>query len=181
MEDIVLRFSGEILRILWVGDQSSQSTIPVSRASNSFWFTCIKSIQKYSTEKLKSRKIKCIPEKLRRLNLKTIIQESCVLSLGCRHSVESWNLTLKTREKVCVWCVFESHTHSDRVQKLSLWYCFRKWCPGAQPYFFKISFNYRYLEDVKDMKVVLKAVPMGGDNLPNSLTTSWMNSVPDIN
>ena len=129
MEDIVLRFSGEILRILWVGDQSSQSTIPVSRASNSFWLTCIKSIQKCSTEKLKNRKIKCIPEKLRRLNLKTIIQESCVLSLGCRHSVEPRDINTQTREKVCLLCIVESHTHSISAQKLSHWYCFEQWCP----------------------------------------------------
>ena len=30
---------------------------------------------------------------------------------------------------------------------------------GAQPCFSKISFNYRWLEDVKNMEVVLKAVP----------------------
>jgi hypothetical protein len=30
----------------------------------------------------------------------------CVLSLGCRHSVQPRNLSPKTHEKVCVWCVF---------------------------------------------------------------------------
>ena len=33
-----------------------------------------------------------------------------------------------------------------------------KWCPGAQSNFSKISFNYRWLEDVENMKVVQKAV-----------------------
>ena len=42
-----------------------------------------------------------------------------VLSLGSRHSVGTQNPSPKTREKVCVWCVFESHTHSVSVQKLS--------------------------------------------------------------
>ena len=57
--------------------------------------------------------------------------KNCVLSLGSRHSVDTRNLSPKTREKVCIWCVFDSYTHSVSVQKLSLWYCFRKWCPGA--------------------------------------------------
>ena len=55
----------------------------------------------------------------------------CVLSLGWRHSIEHLDLTTKTREKVCVWCVFESHTYSVSVRKLSHWYYFGKWCPGA--------------------------------------------------
>ena len=46
-------------------------------------------------------------------------RKNCVLSLGCRHSVEPRNLSPQTREKVCVWCVFESHTHSVTMQKLS--------------------------------------------------------------
>ena len=45
--------------------------------------------------------------------------DDCVLSLGFRHSVELRNLSRQTREKVCVWCVFESHTHSVSVRKLS--------------------------------------------------------------
>jgi hypothetical protein len=45
--------------------------------------------------------------------------DDCVLSLGCRHSVEPRNLHIKTREKVCVWCVFESYTHSVNAQELS--------------------------------------------------------------
>ena len=44
----------------------------------------------------------------------------CVLSLGSRHSVEPRNLSHQTREKVCVWCVFESQMHSVSTQKLSL-------------------------------------------------------------
>ena len=60
------------------------------------------------------------------------MSNDCVLSLGCRHSVEPRNLSPQTREKVCVWCVFESHTYSVSVQKLSHWYCFEKWCPGAE-------------------------------------------------
>jgi hypothetical protein len=42
-----------------------------------------------------------------------------VLSLGCRHSAGLSKLSPKTQEKVCVWCVFETHTHSVSVQKLS--------------------------------------------------------------
>ena len=37
-----------------------------------------------------------------------IINDSSVLSLGCRHSVGPRNLNTQTREKVCVWCVFDS-------------------------------------------------------------------------
>ena len=33
--------------------------------------------------------------------------KNCVLSLGCQHSVEPRNLSPKTREKVCVWCVLD--------------------------------------------------------------------------
>ena len=40
-----------------------------------------------------------------------------VLSLGCRHSVEPRNLSLKTREKVCVWCAVESHTQGRNCVK----------------------------------------------------------------
>ena len=47
------------------------------------------------------------------------ISMNCVLSLGCRHSVEPGNLSPQTREKVCIRCVFESHTHSASVRKLS--------------------------------------------------------------
>ena len=60
------------------------------------------------------------------------ISMNCVLSLGRRHNVETRNPIRQTREKVCVWCVFESHTHSVRVQKLSRWDCFETWCPGAE-------------------------------------------------
>jgi len=38
---------------------------------------------------------------------KKLLTKNCVLSLGCGHSVEPQNLRIKTREKVCVWCVFE--------------------------------------------------------------------------
>ena len=31
----------------------------------------------------------------------------CVLSLGSRHSVETQKVTTQTREKACVWCVFD--------------------------------------------------------------------------
>ena len=44
---------------------------------------------------------------------------NCVLSLGYGHSVGPRSLSHQTREKVCVWCVFESHTHSVSVQKLT--------------------------------------------------------------
>ena len=44
---------------------------------------------------------------------------NCVLSLGWGHSVEPRNLSTQTREKVCVWCVVESHTYSVSVQKLN--------------------------------------------------------------
>ena len=44
---------------------------------------------------------------------------NCVLSLGCGHSVGPRNLSTKTPQKVCVWCVFESHTYSVSAQKLS--------------------------------------------------------------
>ena len=37
--------------------------------------------------------------------------------------------------------------------------CYEKWCPGAQPDFSKILFNYRWLEVIENMEVVLKAVP----------------------
>jgi len=29
-----------------------------------------------------------------------------------------------------------SYMHSVSVRILSHWYCFRKWCPGAQTYFY---------------------------------------------
>ena len=88
----------------------------------------------------------------------------CVLSLGSRHSVGPWYLNTQTREKVCVWCVFESHTHCVSTQKLSRWYCFGKWCPGAQPYFSQILFKYRWLYGFKNIEVVLKAVPINTEN-----------------
>jgi hypothetical protein len=47
-----------------------------------------------------------------------IFMENCVLSLGSRHSVGSQKLNTQTQQKVCVWCVFESHTHSVSEQKL---------------------------------------------------------------
>ena len=71
-------------------------------------------------------------------------RKNCVLSLGSRHSVEPRNLSHQTREKVCVWCVFESHTHSVNVQKLSHWYCFVKWCPGAESNHRHEDFQYRW-------------------------------------
>ena len=45
-------------------------------------------------------------------------------SLGSRHTVEPWIITAETPTKVCVWCVFESYTHSVSVQKLSQRYYF---------------------------------------------------------
>ena len=45
--------------------------------------------------------------------------ENCVLSLGCRHSVGPRTLMPQTPQKVCVWCVFVSHTHSVNIGKLS--------------------------------------------------------------
>jgi len=45
--------------------------------------------------------------------------ENCVLSIVWGHSVGPRNLTISTQEKVCVWCVFENHTHSVSEQKLS--------------------------------------------------------------
>ena len=52
--------------------------------------------------------------------------------MGSRHSVEPRNLNTQTQQKVCVWCVFEFHTHSVSVRNLSHWNCFEKWCPGAE-------------------------------------------------
>jgi len=49
-----------------------------------------------------------------------IFQKNCVLSLGSRHSIGPRNLSAQTREKVCVWCVFESRTHRVSAQELSL-------------------------------------------------------------
>ena len=63
------------------------------------------------------------------LQLLYSISMNSVLSPGSRNCVGP---CIKTREKVCVWCVFESHTHSVSVLKLSHWYCFEKWCPGAE-------------------------------------------------
>jgi hypothetical protein len=85
--------------------------------------------------------------------------KNCVLSLGCRHIVEPQKLNTQTREKMCIWCVFETHTHIISVRKFSQRYRLRNWCPGAQPYFSKISFNYSNLSDAENMEVVLKAVP----------------------
>ena len=45
--------------------------------------------------------------------------KNCVLTLGWRHSVEPRNLSPQTREKVCVWYVFETHTHNVSARKLS--------------------------------------------------------------
>ena len=85
--------------------------------------------------------------------------KNCVLSLGCRHIVEPQKLNTQTREKVCIWCVFETHTYIISVRKFSQRYCLRKWCLGAQAYFSKISFNYSKLADAENMEVVLKAAP----------------------
>ena len=41
------------------------------------------------------------------LFMNRIQTENWVLSLGSRHSVEHRNLAPQTREKVCVWCIFE--------------------------------------------------------------------------
>ena len=46
-------------------------------------------------------------------------RKNCVLSLGSRHSVGPRNLSPQPQREVCVWCVFESHTHNVSVQKLS--------------------------------------------------------------
>ena len=50
--------------------------------------------------------------------------KNCVLSLGCRHSVGPRILHPRTPQKVCVWSVFESHTHADswRPQLPSHWF-----------------------------------------------------------
>jgi hypothetical protein len=42
----------------------------------------------------------------------------CVLSLGSRHSVETQKVTTQTREKVCVWCVFDILYLFNRTQCL---------------------------------------------------------------
>jgi hypothetical protein len=42
-----------------------------------------------------------------------------VLALGWIHSVVPRILSPQTREKVCIWCIFESHTRSVSLQKLS--------------------------------------------------------------
>ena len=76
--------------------------------------------------------------------IRKIFTKNCVLSLGWRHSVKPRNLSPQTREKVCVWCVFESHTHSVSVQKLSHWYCFGKWCPGAESHHWHEDFQCRW-------------------------------------
>jgi hypothetical protein len=44
-----------------------------------------------------------------------IINDSCVLSLGSRHSVGPRNLSPKTRQKVCVWCVFDILSPLDQT------------------------------------------------------------------
>jgi hypothetical protein len=85
--------------------------------------------------------------------------KNCVLSLGCRHIVEPQKLNTQTSEKVCIWCVFETHTYIISLRKFSQRYCLRKWCLGAQAYFSKISFNYSKLADAENMEVVLKAAP----------------------
>ena len=84
--------------------------------------------------------------------------KNCVLSLGCRHIVEPQKLNTQTSEKVCIWCVFETHTYIISVRKFSQRYCLRKWCL-AQAYFSKISFNYSKLADAENIEVVLKAAP----------------------
>ena len=40
---------------------------------------------------------------------------NCVLSLGGGHSVLPWNLSPQTREKECVWCVFDSSFSLDQT------------------------------------------------------------------
>ena len=44
--------------------------------------------------------------------------KNCVLSLGSRHSVGPRNLSPQIREKVCVWCVFESHSQGFKDMSL---------------------------------------------------------------
>jgi len=55
-------------------------------------------------------------------------------------------------------CVFLNLTNTALECKKVIDYFFGKWCPGAQPYFYKISFRYRWLEGIKNMEVVLKVV-----------------------
>ena len=43
--------------------------------------------------------------------------KDCVLSLGSRHSVEPRKVRIKTREKVCVWCVFEPLLYSAQPRQ----------------------------------------------------------------
>ena len=43
------------------------------------------------------------------------MSKDCVLPLGSRHSVEPRNLSPQTREKVCVWCVFDSSFSLDQT------------------------------------------------------------------
>ena len=38
--------------------------------------------------------------------------KNCVLSIVCIHSIGLQDLASQTIQKVCVWCVFESHTYS---------------------------------------------------------------------
>ena len=40
-------------------------------------------------------------------------------ALGCEYCLEFWNLSPKTRKKVCVWCVLETYTRSVSAQKLT--------------------------------------------------------------
>ena len=63
---------------------------------------------------------------------------NCVLSLGRKHNVETRNLHIKTREKVCVWCVFDILIVLDQTLCLkpmaghSAWYYFGKQKPEFQ-------------------------------------------------
>ena len=46
-------------------------------------------------------------------------EDDRIVSLGYRQNVQPRNPVRQTREKVCVWCVFELHTHNVSVQKLT--------------------------------------------------------------
>jgi len=46
-------------------------------------------------------------------------EDDRIVSLGYRQNVQPRNPVRQTREKVCVSCVFELHTHNVSVQKLT--------------------------------------------------------------
>ena len=61
-------------------------------------------------------------------------------------------------ERYRIGHVTEVNFHDAVGQGGLFWQNLEKWCPGAQPYFSKISFYYRRLADIKNMEVVQKAV-----------------------